>query len=95
LRILDGTGAVLLDYGTVFIPNAVGHVTFMPGVTSEILALQFGNDSRIGIDNIEFSVIPVPEMGSSLLVGAACALLALRQSERFGFISKKRRGSQP
>jgi hypothetical protein len=79
LRILDGNGAVLLDYGDVFVPNAVGHVTFMPGVTSEVLALQFGNDSRIGIDNIELTAVAIPEPSACVCVGAACALLAVRR----------------
>lgn len=89
LRIVDGSGNVLLDYGT---PTVHGsgptHDSFSPDLTSSgTIKLQFGTDWNIGIDNIVFAqdltTAPTPEPGTvALLVASGLGSVALLRRRR-------------
>lgn len=91
-RLVDAGGGVLLDLaagGPVAVQGdftGPRHSTFTPNYThSGVLRLQWGTDWDIGIDNIQFQAIPVPEPGigrlllGGLLVAGAGRLLRRRR----------------
>jgi hypothetical protein len=87
MRILNGSGAVLLDYVADNGGNPVpvlgagpSHSHFLANVSASTLILQWGYDWDIGIDNIEFSTVPgdvVPEPGSVMLMALGAAALVV------------------
>lgn len=68
LRILDGNGNVLLDYGLLTLGSLSN---FTPNFTADTLRIQFANTDYVGIDNISFDQVAaaVPEPSMLLLLG--------------------------
>lgn len=88
LRLLDSAGNVLLNYtanGPVAIQgDLVGarHTTFTPNLVSNgAIRIQWGNDWDIGIDNIQFQIVPIPEppVWALLLLGGSVVAWRVRR----------------
>jgi hypothetical protein len=91
IRILDGSGDVLAEGGSLgsaaskITISGASSSTFDFALTSdEGIRIQWGPSAyNTGIDNIRFSVTPIPEPGTWALMGAGLALL--------GFSARRRR----
>lgn len=89
MRLLDGSGNVLLDFaaaGPVAIQgDTTGpqHSTFTPNLTHfGTLRLQWGTDWDIGIDNIRFEAVAIPEPSVVVFLGLGAGCLWLLQMRR-------------
>jgi hypothetical protein len=91
LRLLDAAGATLLNYaaaGPVAIQgdaNGPQHSTFAPNLVSAgSIRIQWGNDWNVGIDNIQFQVVPIPEPPAWILLalGGTAGAWWLRRRRR-------------
>jgi len=91
VRILDGTGNILLDYSPFNITGS-GHNTLAPNLTSTgPLIIEFGTSWNGAIDNIVFSESAVTAGNVGAPDGGATALLLAGSLSLFGFLSRKLR----
>jgi len=91
MDVQDGGGATLASYSSILLPkwDTQSHVSFSPGVQGETLILHVdttglgGNSDNVGLDNILFSQVAVPEPASLLLTTSALfGLVLLRRGRR-------------
>lgn len=75
MRLLDAAGNTLLNYaaqGPVTIQgdaNGPQHSSFAPNlVAAGTLRIQWGVDWNVGIDNIQFQIVPIPEPPAWILL---------------------------
>lgn len=67
MQLTDAAGTTLLNYaasGPVAIQgDAVGaqHSAFAPNLVAGTIRIQWGNDWNVGIDNVQFQIVPIPE----------------------------------
>lgn len=90
IRILDGSGDVLAAGGPL--GTAASKITISGSLAStfdfslaseEGIRIQWGPSAfNVGIDNIRFSVTPIPEPGTWALMGAGLALLGVAGRRR-------------
>lgn len=91
MRLVDSNGTVLYDFasgGSVAIEGDLTgnrHSTFTPNFYyAGTLGIQWGNDWNVGIDNIQFQLVAIPEPGGLALgVSLASALAILLGRRRF------------
>ena len=81
VRVVDASRNLLLDYSPVNIEGNAGHSTFSPGLSGQVVRIQYGfNDWNVGIDNIDFDQLEaaaVPEPSTFVLGAGGMAALAL------------------
>ncbi len=88
MRLLDTAGNTLVNYaaqGPVTIQgdaNGPQHTSFAPNIVSAgTIRIQWGNDWNVGIDNVLFQIVPVPEPPAWMLlaVGGTAGVWWLRR----------------
>ena len=82
MRLTDAAGNTLLNYAAAGpIPiqgdaNGPRHTAFAPDLVSGTIRIQWGNDWNVGIDNVRFQIVPIPEPPVWALLVVAGPLVA-------------------
>ncbi len=90
MRLTDGAGTTLLNYaaaGPVAIKgddDGPQHSPFAPNLVAGTIRIQWGNEWRVGIDNVRFQIVPIPEppVWILLAVGGPLGAWWLRRRRR-------------